>query len=188
MTRASVLRAALVATVAALLSSLLVAFPGAAASAAPDPGDDHFWLPKRCVGDEPGRYVPDVPGPCYLTPFKKHRPTVVLWGDSHAWQLGRRRKRAAVQRRPTERGVERFYSRNGNPAERDVMRRADEDDTLNILCAPFQSGERCGGDLSGVAVTGMRCDDSFWTPAQRRLGAAARSWTTSDRSRSGSAG
>ena len=93
MTGAPSLRLALLAAVAALFTSLLAlpgtasaALPVAAASvAAPDPSDDHFWLPKRCIG-QPGDYVPDKPGPCFLTKFKKNRPTVVLWGDSHAWQ------------------------------------------------------------------------------------------------------
>ena len=100
MTRASALRTALLVAVAALLSSLFVAFPGSATSAAPDPREDHYQLPKRCVGDEPGRLVPEDPGPCFVTlPYRKHRPTVVLWGDSHAWQhlpalvpLARKRK------------------------------------------------------------------------------------------------
>lgn len=93
MSRITTLRVALLVAVAALLAPLFVAFAGPATSAAPapaaapDPTEDHFWLPKRCVGDEPGRYVPDEPGPCYVTlPVRQNRPTVVLWGDSHAWQ------------------------------------------------------------------------------------------------------
>jgi hypothetical protein len=87
MSRVSALRVALLLAVAALLAPLFVAFSGPATSAVPDPSEDHFWLPKRCVGDEPGRYVPAEPGPCFVTlPYRKDRPTVVLWGDSHAWQ------------------------------------------------------------------------------------------------------
>jgi hypothetical protein len=85
MTGASSLRLALLAAVAALFASLLAAVPSAAVAAAPDPGEDHYWLPDRCI-EEPGDYVPGRPGPCHLTKFGKHRPTVVLWGDSHAWQ------------------------------------------------------------------------------------------------------
>jgi hypothetical protein len=67
---------------AALLSTLFVGVP--ASAAAPDPSDDQPRLPDRCVrGDE---NVPYQAGPCYLTRFRKHRPTVVIWGDSHAWQ------------------------------------------------------------------------------------------------------
>ena len=87
MSRAPLLRAALVAAVTALLLPLVLVLPGPATAAAPDPKDDHYWLPKRCVGKEPGRYVPEDPGPCFVTlPYRKNRPTVVLWGDSHAWQ------------------------------------------------------------------------------------------------------
>jgi len=85
MSRASSLRVALLAAVAALFASLLIAVPSTAGAVAPDPSNDHPWLPKRCVAG-PGEYVPDKPGPCYLTPYRKNRPTVVLWGDSHAWQ------------------------------------------------------------------------------------------------------
>lgn len=85
MSGASPLRVALLVAVAALFASLLAAVPSAAVSAAPDPSEDHYWLPERCV-DEPGAYVPGHPGPCYLTKYKPNQPTVVLWGDSHAWQ------------------------------------------------------------------------------------------------------
>lgn len=77
------LRALLLLLVAALLSALFVDVP-AAAGAATDPSDDQPHLPDRCApGDD---NVPHQPGPCYLTRFRKHRPTVVMWGDSHAWQ------------------------------------------------------------------------------------------------------
>ncbi len=85
MTGASFLRLALLTAVAALFASLLATVPSAAVAAAPDPSEDHFWLPDRCI-EEPGDYVPGRPGPCHLTKYGKHRPTVVLWGDSHAWQ------------------------------------------------------------------------------------------------------
>jgi hypothetical protein len=85
MTRATSLRLALLTAVAALFASLLAAVPSAAAAAAPDPSKDHFWLPKRCVAG-PGEYVPSKAGPCHVTKYRKNRPTVVLWGDSHAWQ------------------------------------------------------------------------------------------------------
>ena len=85
MSGASSLRAALLTLVAALLTSLLIAPGTAAAAPAPEPSEDHPWLPRSCVAG-PDEYVPDRPGPCHLTPFKKNRPTVVLWGDSHAWQ------------------------------------------------------------------------------------------------------
>ncbi len=85
MSRAFSLRVVLLVAVAALVTSLLGSVPPAASSAAPDPGEDHFVLPDRCVkGSE--TYVPAKAGACYLTPFRKHRPTVVVWGDSHAWQ------------------------------------------------------------------------------------------------------
>lgn len=85
MTGASPLRLALLSAVAALFASLLAAVPSPAGATAPDPTEDHFWLPDRCI-EEPGDYVPGRPGPCHLTRFGKHRPTVVVWGDSHAWQ------------------------------------------------------------------------------------------------------
>lgn len=98
MTRATALRAALTAAVTALLFSPLVAFPGTAHSAAPDPREDHYVLPDACLQDS-DTYVPGKAGACYVTPFRPARPTVVLWGDSHAWQhlpaidpLARKRK------------------------------------------------------------------------------------------------
>jgi hypothetical protein len=99
MTGAPSLRLALLAAVAALFASLLAAVPAAASATAagphartagaekvaPDPSEDHYWLPRRCV-ESPDEYVPGKPGPCFITKYKKNRPTVVVWGDSHAWQ------------------------------------------------------------------------------------------------------
>lgn len=41
-------------------------------------------MPDSCV--EPGSVIPAHPGRCNIIDFDAHRPTVVLWGDSHAWQ------------------------------------------------------------------------------------------------------
>lgn len=41
-------------------------------------------LPPRCL--EAGETLPTKPGVCKVVSFGKSRPTVVVWGDSHAWQ------------------------------------------------------------------------------------------------------
>jgi peptidoglycan/LPS O-acetylase OafA/YrhL len=43
-------------------------------------------LPYECIKDTHGT-LPTTPKACDLTPFEAGRPTVVLWGDSHAWML-----------------------------------------------------------------------------------------------------
>jgi peptidoglycan/LPS O-acetylase OafA/YrhL len=40
-------------------------------------------LPDDCLGAQP--FIPDEPGICELKPYEPGRPTIVLWGDSHAW-------------------------------------------------------------------------------------------------------
>lgn len=70
--------------VIALLGTLLGAVAPTAAGAAPDPTRDIPRLPARCL--EPGQIIPQTPGACRVTRFVQSRPTVVLWGDSHAWQ------------------------------------------------------------------------------------------------------
>jgi peptidoglycan/LPS O-acetylase OafA/YrhL len=47
--------------------------------------DDVPRMPASCV--EPGDLIPQKPGACELTPYDATRPTVVLWGDSHAWMF-----------------------------------------------------------------------------------------------------
>ncbi|CAN5497143.1 acyltransferase family protein [soil metagenome] len=42
-------------------------------------------MPSECLGEN--SFIPDRPNRCDLTPFDPQRPTVVLWGDSHAWML-----------------------------------------------------------------------------------------------------
>lgn len=56
-----------------------------ATAAAPDPTEDKPTLPEHCTL-RPGGHMTYRAAPCYLTSFRKNRPTVVLWGDSHAWQ------------------------------------------------------------------------------------------------------
>ncbi|WP_232678443.1 acyltransferase family protein [Nocardioides sp. R-C-SC26] len=39
-------------------------------------------MPAECLGST---FIPDRPQQCRLTDFDRKAPTVVLWGDSHAW-------------------------------------------------------------------------------------------------------
>lgn len=75
-------RLLLLSLVCALVASVLQAAPTAAS--APDPANDKPKLPASCTR-EPGGMTYKA-GPCYLNKFRRDRPTVVLWGDSHAWQ------------------------------------------------------------------------------------------------------
>lgn len=54
-------------------------------------------LPLSCV--KPGEVIPQNPGACHLTKFRSGWPTVVLWGDSHAWQYIPALHRAAKGRK-----------------------------------------------------------------------------------------
>jgi peptidoglycan/LPS O-acetylase OafA/YrhL len=42
-------------------------------------------MPSECLGEN--SFIPDRPVRCDLVPYDPERPTVVLWGDSHAWML-----------------------------------------------------------------------------------------------------
>ncbi|WP_246081704.1 acyltransferase family protein [Nocardioides litoris] len=42
-------------------------------------------MPAECLGEQ--NFIPDRPGRCDLVPYEAGRPTVVLWGDSHAWMF-----------------------------------------------------------------------------------------------------
>lgn len=68
----------------AVLATLAGPLPPALAQRVADPTTDYPRLPPRCEGDL--HKIPTKPGPCFVTEFRKSRPTVVLWGDSHAWQ------------------------------------------------------------------------------------------------------
>lgn len=48
-------------------------------------GRDVPTMPAGCFG--PGQASTNPDHPCHLNSFKQSRPTVVLWGDSHAWQM-----------------------------------------------------------------------------------------------------
>jgi len=75
-------RLLLLALVLALLATLTA--PGPLAQARVDPSTDFPRLPPRCEGGV--HKIPTKPGKCFVTEFRTNRPTVVLWGDSHAWQ------------------------------------------------------------------------------------------------------
>jgi len=79
--------------------------------------------------------------------------------SSHPRQPGDCCQSVAVQRNAAQWRLKGLYCGNGDPAERDVMRWPNQNDTLNILCALFQGGERCGGDGSGVSIAGVGRDD-----------------------------
>ncbi len=76
--------ALLTALALALVSSVLVTLSASSAGAV-KPRNDHATMPRSCVA--PADLIPQDPTICELTKVTKDRPTVVLWGDSHAWQM-----------------------------------------------------------------------------------------------------
>eukprot|EP01031_Cornospumella_fuschlensis_P048965 gene48965-59946_t len=85
-----------VGVVLAILATLVLQGPaGASPAAEVDPSQDVPSLPQECI-----RYaiIPPVPVACHLTPYRAKRPTVVLWGDSHAWQHIPAVRNAAIAR------------------------------------------------------------------------------------------
>lgn len=68
----------------ALVSSMLVLSSATSASAV-KPKNDHAKMPRSCV--DPADLIPQEPLVCELNNVQSDRPTVVLWGDSHAWQM-----------------------------------------------------------------------------------------------------
>jgi hypothetical protein len=71
---------------AAVLGVLLavLAVPPSASAQQPDPSHDYYEIPQGCAG--PARPDAQSRNGCRLTEWKNNRPTVLLWGDSHAWQ------------------------------------------------------------------------------------------------------
>lgn len=88
-------RLLLLALTLALLATLTA--PASLAQARVDPSTDYPRLPPRCEGDL--HKIPTKPGVCFVTEFRKTRPTVVIWGDSHAWQYVPALQAAAKARR-----------------------------------------------------------------------------------------
>lgn len=85
--------ALLTALALALVSSVLVTFAASPADAV-QPKNDHPRMPRSCV--DPADLIPLEPTLCRLTPFETGRPTLLVWGDSHAWQMIPGLERAAA--------------------------------------------------------------------------------------------
>jgi peptidoglycan/LPS O-acetylase OafA/YrhL len=47
--------------------------------------DDVPEMPAECLQDD--EIIPSEPVACDLVPFEEDRPTILLWGDSHAWMF-----------------------------------------------------------------------------------------------------
>ncbi len=79
------------------LVASLCAVSGTAQAAKPDrPSQDLPVIPQRCSVGYP--YLnPDI-RPCPVDRFRRNRPTVVLWGDSHALQMMPAVKKAVAGR------------------------------------------------------------------------------------------
>ncbi|MEO9322100.1 SGNH hydrolase domain-containing protein [Nocardioides sp. C4-1] len=83
------------ALVSALLASLLVGVTAAPSQAA-GPKDDFPRLPRQCA--TPQEKIPSKPVICPINDYSSARPTIVLWGDSHAWMFIPALKRAVQGR------------------------------------------------------------------------------------------
>lgn len=68
----------------ALVATLLVGVTAAPSQAA-GPRDDFPRLPRQCA--TPQEKIPSKPVICPINGYSKNRPTIVLWGDSHAWMF-----------------------------------------------------------------------------------------------------
>lgn len=81
---AALLPALALALMTALIASVLVGLTAAPAQAV-KPKNDHPTMPRSCV--DRADLIPQDPTVCELNSFSSSRPTVLLWGDSHAWQM-----------------------------------------------------------------------------------------------------
>jgi hypothetical protein len=79
-------RAGLLVLVISVLSLAALLIGPQASAAAADPGRDVPTLPVKCGGG--GDYLmPQNKGVCPLKTFHRDWPTVLVWGDSHAWEF-----------------------------------------------------------------------------------------------------
>ncbi len=82
----ALIRALLVLTVALL--GLTVVGPSSASASpekAKNPRTDYPSMPSKCVARKD--LIPLTPTRCEMNDYDGSRPTLVLWGDSHAWEM-----------------------------------------------------------------------------------------------------
>jgi len=82
----ALIRALLVLTVALL--GLTVSGPSSASASserAKNPRTDYPSMPSKCVARRD--LIPQTPTRCEMNAYDGSRPTLVLWGDSHAWEM-----------------------------------------------------------------------------------------------------
>ena len=86
------IRALLVLTVALLGltvtgpgNATVTATPAASTERAKNPRTDYPSMPSACV--KRSDLIPQTPTRCEMNAYDGSRPTLVLWGDSHAWEM-----------------------------------------------------------------------------------------------------
>jgi hypothetical protein len=78
-TPAATARAGTAASLAASVAGSVSTLPRVA------PSRDYPHMPRHCA--TPQEKIPQKPVICHLDPFVRSHPTIVLWGDSHAWMM-----------------------------------------------------------------------------------------------------
>jgi hypothetical protein len=152
----------------------------------PGPGSDFPRMPPQCYQSD--RVTLEV-GRCPITRFGPRRPTLVAWGDSHAWMyLPALRRQARAERvnltmvifgscpvalpLPRSRGFGRSTCENHNVDTLDYLRRLDRrGGDLGVLVGGFWAGYRDAYAAQREAErTGT---DSGLSPYQRHMSVLA---------------
>lgn len=87
----------LASALALLLTALMLTISAGAAQAKPAPERDYPRMPRVCASAKDK--IPQKPVVCRLNQYNVTKPTIQLWGDSHAWMMIPALKKAAQKQK-----------------------------------------------------------------------------------------
>jgi hypothetical protein len=79
----------------------------------------------------------------------------------HEGQVGKLHERVAVDFDRAEPGLEGAHRRDCNPAQRNIVRRADHHDPRDVAAGAAQQRKRFPGSCPGIDIPRMRSDQRF---------------------------
>ena len=125
-------------------------------------GDIHALVAGRklIIG---GVIIPHAVSYTHLDVYKRQLLGVRRFADDNLGQIFNRGHRLLIDRHNAKRGGEGFAERQGQPFDRNPVRRTEQDNALYDVAQGAERGVNAGGDRAGINIAGMRNNCLLYT-------------------------